>query len=151
MTIHTYSFLDVMCVMTGPGGVVNMGGNSGVSKEGITIEATEDIGTTTYGAGGEWMHSLHAARPAKAMVRILKTSPINALLSTLFALQTSTASLFGQNQILVSDIGRGDIVTCFGVRFGQFPSITWAEDANMNEWSFIVGRVNWNLGDGQVV
>lgn len=150
MTIHAYSFLDVKCVMKGPGVVVNLGGNSGVSKEGITIEPTEDIGTTTYGAGGEWMHSLHAARPAKAMVRLLKTSPINAILSTAYNLQTASASVFGQNQFLLSDIGRGDIVTCFGVRFGQFPGITWAEDAGMNEWSFVVGRVNWLLGPGEV-
>ena len=53
MTAHTYSFLDVQCSMTGPGGVAVMGGSSGAAKEGITFEPSEDIGSLTIGAGGE--------------------------------------------------------------------------------------------------
>lgn len=147
---HTYSFLDVQCAIAGPGGVISLGGDGGAAKEGITVEPSEDIGTMQIGAGGEVMHSLHAGRPAKAMVRLLKTSSVNALLSAMFNLQASSASVYGQNTIVVSDSARGDIVSCFSAAFAKFPGVTWAEDANYNEWTFNVGRVNWNLGTGTV-
>jgi hypothetical protein len=151
MTAHTYSFLDIQATMTGPGGVVVFGGQGGAAKEGITIEPTEDIGTLTIGAGGEGMHSLHAGRPAQAMIRLLKTSPINAILQAMYNLQVSSGSLYGRNVIVVSDTARGDVITCIAAAFKRFPSITYAEDGNMNEWSLNVAQVSWLLGTGQLV
>ena len=150
MTAHTYSFLDVQCSMTGPGGVAVMGGSSGAAKEGITFEPSEDIGSLTIGAGGEYMHSLHAGRPGKAIIRLLRTSPVNAVLSAMFNLQAASASVWGQNTIVVVDTARGDIITGLGTAFGQFPGITYAEDGNMNEWTFKIGKISWNLGTGEV-
>jgi hypothetical protein len=150
MTAHTYSFLDVQGTITGPGGVAIFGGQGGAAKEGITIEPSEDIGTLTIGAGGEGMHSLHAGRPAKAMIRLLKTSPINAILQAMYNLQVSSGSLYGNNVIVVSDTSRGDVITCLNSAFSRFPTITYAEDGNMNEWSFNVAQVSWLLGTGQL-
>lgn len=148
---HTYSFLDVQCALSGPGGNISMGGDgSGAAKEGITIEPSEDIGTMQIGAGGEAMHSLHAGRPARATIRLLKTSPINSVLNQLFNTQVSTSALYGKNTIVVSDSARGDIVQCLFAGFTKFPNVTWAEDGNYNEWMFNVGRVSWNLGDGGI-
>ena len=142
---HTYSFNDVQCTLAGPGGVAVMGGQSGAAKEGITIEPSEDIGNMQIGAGGEVMHSLH---PGRATVRLLKTSPVNAVLSQLFNLQAASASLWGKNTIVVTDLARGDIVTCLFSAYTKMPSVTWAEDGNYNEWSFNVGVLSWDLGDG---
>lgn len=146
---HTYSFTDVQCTMTGPGGVAVMGGGSGVSKEGITVSPSEDIGTMQIGAGGEVMHSLHAARPGRATIRLLKTSPVNAVLSAMFAVQAASAALWGKNTLVVSDTARGDVVTCLLTAFTKFADLTYAEDGNMNEWSFNVGYISFNLGTGQ--
>lgn len=145
---HTYSFNDVQCTLVGPALVASMGGQSGVSKEGITIDPLEDIGHMDIGAGGEGMHSLHVGRPGKATIRLLKTSPVNSLLSSGFAIQASSAALWGKNTIVVTDNARGDIVTCLSCAFTKHTGVTWAEDGNYNEWSFNVVFVSFNLGDG---
>ena len=48
----TYSFLDIVVSMTGPGGVINLGSGAGNTKEGIKIEAAEDIDHMDIGADG---------------------------------------------------------------------------------------------------
>lgn len=146
---HTYSFTDVQCTLIGPGGVAVMGGSSGAAKEGITVSPSEDLGTMQIGAGGEVMHSLHAARPGRATVRLLKTSPVNAVLSAMLAVQAASAALWGKNTLTVSDTARGDIVTCISSAFTKWADLTYAEDGNMNEWSFNVGYISFFLGDGQ--
>ncbi len=148
MTSYTYSFASVMATLSGPGGSISLGNGAGTADEGITVEPTEDVGTMTTGSDGTPMHSLHAARPGRATVRLLKTSPTNALLSQLFAQQTSNPANHGRNTIVVSDIARGDLVTCSFSGFARHAPITWAKDANFNEWSFNVGRVIFNLGSG---
>ena len=39
----TYSFLNIMCSITGPNGNVTIGAGSGAAEEGITVEPTGDI------------------------------------------------------------------------------------------------------------
>lgn len=145
---HTYSFADVQATLQGPGGVAILGGESGAAKEGITIEPSEDVGVMTVGAGGEVMHSLHVGRPGKAIVRLLKTSPLNAVLSAMFATQAGSAATFGKNTLVIGDIARGDIVTCLYTAFAKFAAINYGEDAGMNEWTFNVGRISFFLGTG---
>lgn len=143
----TYSFKDVQCTLTGPGGYASLGGDGGgVSDEGITIEPTEDVDTMTTGAAGDIMHSLHAARPANISIRLLKTSPNNAVLSTLFSFQTSSSAFHGRNVIAVSDFVSGDIVTCTQVAFSKHAGVTYSKDGNYNEWTF-KGKVTFALGD----
>lgn len=148
MTAHAYSFLDVKASIVGPGGTFQLGAGAGVADEGITIEPTEDVGTMATGADGQGMHSLHAARPGRATIRLLKTSPVNKQLSLLFSLQTTSSSLYGQNIITVSDVARGDLAVCQQAAFAKHAPITWAKDANFNEWVFNVPNISWLLGDG---
>lgn len=124
-----------------------MGGQSGAAREGISIEP-EAIGTMQVGAGGEIMHSLHAARPGRATVRLLKTSPVNAVLSQMYAVQASGSENWGKNTLIVSDTARGDIITCLYTGFAKFPTINYAEDGDFNTYEFNVGYVSFNLGDG---
>ena len=49
---NTYSFLDVNAGIVGPGGAFSLGNGAGVSDEGITVAASEDIGAMTIGADG---------------------------------------------------------------------------------------------------
>jgi hypothetical protein len=145
--MSTYAFADVSCTLLGPGGTISLGYGAGTSDEGISITMLEDKTTMTTGADGSVMHSLHAGRAADIVVRLLKTSPANAQLSQLYQAQSASSLLWGKNVIKVSDTARGDIVAATDVAFARHAPITYAKDANINEWTF-KGAVIQLLGTG---
>lgn len=144
----TYSFLDVQAAIAGPGGGFSIGSDAGVAEEGITVEPTEEKNTMTIGAGGDTMHSLHAGKSGKVTIRLLKTSPVNQKLSQLYALQTSSSALHGQNTLNVTDPSRGDVVSCQEVAFAKPPTLTYGKEGGMNEWEFHAGNIDQHLGSG---
>ncbi len=146
--MSTYSFLDVSAALSGPGGTINMAAGAAVSDEGITIEPVEDKNIMTIGADGNGMHSLAANESSTVTVRLLKTSPVNAQLQTMYNYQTTSAVLHGRNTITVRDAGRGDIITLEKVAFKKRASITYAKEGGMNEWTFDAIKTNQVLGVG---
>lgn len=145
--MSTYSFLNIQAALVGPGGSFPLGSGVGAAEEGITSAMSEEKNTATAGADGEIMHSLHASNLGRLTVRLLKTSPVNAQLSTLYNFQRSTPSLWGQNIITVTDAVRGDVVTGTTMAFVKHPDISWAKDGNTVEWEF-VGKLIEQLGSG---
>ncbi len=153
----TYSFLDVQVSIVGPGinasiegptpGSEQIGSSAGVAKEGVTLAYDEPKTTTTTGADGQIMQNLHAGQTGKITVRLLKTSPINAVLSQAYAAQRGTAANWGQNVIVITNTVSGDQGTGDQMAFEKFPDDTWAEDGNILEWVF-TGVVDNNLGAG---
>ncbi len=130
---NTYSFLDVHCAISGPGGSFSLTG--GAAKEGISIERREPKNKLTIGADGSGLHSLRADDSAKAMVRLLKNSPVNALLMGMYNFQKLSSENWGINTIsLVSAIG-DDLALRF-VAFTTLPKVTYDEEGPMNEWEF---------------
>jgi len=144
----TYSFLDVQATLSGPGGSINLGNGAAAADEGITVEFDEDRDTMTTGADGTPMHSLHASKAGKMTVRLLKTSPVNAQLSQMAAVQFSSAALHGANTLTVNDTSRGDNVSGRQVAFAKHSPVTYAKDAGMNEWPFNIGVLDITLGAG---
>lgn len=144
-----YSFQNVQASLSGPGGNISLGYGSGNSEEGISTEMIEDKDTMVLGADGTPMHSLHAGNGKRVTIRLLKTSPINALLSDLYNFQTASSGNHGQNVIVISDVERGDVETVTDAAFTRFPAVTWAKDANMNEWTFQGVAAGTTLGIGQ--
>lgn len=145
--MSTYSFLSIAASLAGPGGVISLGYGAGTAEEGISVEPIEEKDLMTVGADGQIMHSLRAGNPGRATVRLLKTSPVNALLQNLYNLQRSSAALWGQNVMVISDIVRGDILTITTVAFSRQTPITYGKDGGMNEWTFF-GNLNQQLGFG---
>ena len=143
----TYSFLDVNATLQGPGGTYSLSEN-GIANEGITIETNERV-TTVYGADGEWMHSLHAARGGRVTIRALRTGLINAFLSQLFAFDTSSSANTGQNLITVTDLLRGDDWTIFGAALVKLPTNTYATEGGIVEWQFNAGDIHGAFGVGR--
>ena len=143
-----YSFEDVQVTLAGPGGVASLGYGAAVAKEGISIDFIEDKDAMTTGADGKAVHSLRASKAAKVTVRLMKTSPQNAVLNQMFNTQTSSALFWGKNVLTVTNPVTGDDYPCTEVAFAKFPAITWAEDANMNEWTFNAGEADPILGVG---
>ena len=146
--MSTYSFLDVVAAIAGPGGAFSIGSDAGISEEGISVEMAEEKNTMTIGASGQVMHSLHAGKSGNVTIRLLKTSPVNRQLSQLYNLQTSSSALHGQNQLTIRDRSRGDVVSCKQVAFAKNPAITFAKDGGMNEWTFQAGEISYLLGSG---
>lgn len=142
----TYSFLSIVAAINGPGGAINLGQGAGASEEGISVEATGEIDTLTIGADGSGMHSLHADKSGRVTVRFLKTSPTNALLSAMYAFQTSSPAQHGQNTITIVDSVRGDVVTCRQCAFQKAPALTYGREAGMNEWEFTAVAIDRTLG-----
>jgi hypothetical protein len=143
---NTYSFLDVNAGIVGPGGAFSLGNGAGVSDEGITITASEDIGTMTIGADGTGMHSLHADKSGKLAVRLLKTSPTNQLLSALYAFQTAGGASYGQNTIVIVDKSRGDVITASQVGMSKAPDLAYAKEGGTVEWMFNAIKIERTLG-----
>ena len=146
---QTYSFLDVQATLVGPGGAISLGSGAGTAEEGITIERLDDKDSMVIGSDGTPMHSLHASKAGTVSIRVLKTSPVNFQLATMYALQTVSSALHGQNVLTISDTNRGDVTTCQSVAFRRFTGITYAKDANMNEWAFNAGIIDTLLGVGR--
>lgn len=142
----TYSFLDVNAAIVGPGGAFSLGAGAGVSEEGITITPNGDISGMQIGADGNGQHSLYADKSGRINVRVLKTSPVNQLLSALYAFQTAAGSTHGQNTIAINDSQRGDVITCTQVAFAKAPDLTFAKDAGMVEWEFMAIKIERTLG-----
>lgn len=144
--MSTYSFLDVHCSMTGPGGVVDLGAGAQTSDEGITFETNEDINTMTIAADGGVMHSLGANKSRTCTVRLLKTSPTNQILQTMYAFQTISSSNHGQNTITLVNPVTGDAITAQKVAFKRGVPLTYGKEAGLNEWTFDVGIFDAALG-----
>lgn len=145
--MSTYSFLSVAASIVGPGLAAQIGSTSGAAKDGLSTEFDEDKTTVTTGADGDIMTSLRASQTGKIVVRLLKTSPINAVLSQAYNFQRLNPGSWGQMNLRVVDKARGDVVTGTQMAFVRFPSNTWSEEGNTLEWSF-VGIVNEVLGAG---
>lgn len=143
---QTYSFLEVQAAIVGPGGAISLGSGSGAAEEGISVDPTEDINTMTIGADGTGMHSLHAGKSGTVTVRLLKTSPVNALLMAMYNFQTAAATTHGQNTITIADAARGDVITCRQCAFAKAPPLAYGKDAGLNEWSFQAVAIDRSLG-----
>ena len=148
MPSNTYSFLDTQASIVGPGGAFSIGAGAGISKEGITIESANDINAMTIGADGKGMHNLHADKSGTVTVRVLKTAPVNALLSAMAAFQRSSSLNHGGNTITITNSTLVDVISCKQCAFKKMPSITYAEDGAMNEWTFDVIEIDYGLGGG---
>ena len=146
-----YSFLNVNAAIAGPGGAAIFGNGAAAAEEGITIEMIEDKDVMTIGADGAGQHSLIASDAAKVTLRLLKTSPWNAVLMAMYDLQASSSSLWGQNVITIGDIGRNDYNVIQSCAFLKKPTLTYAKEAGTMEWVFNGIKGTSILGTGQTL
>jgi hypothetical protein len=144
---NTYSFAAVQATIVGPGGATPLGNSAGAAEEGITTAPKEEKNTMQVGADDSIMHALHAANPGRVTIRLLKTSPVNAILSAMYNFQRSSPGNWGQNTIVVSDTFRGDICTLSVAAFVGNPALTYDKAGRFNEWVF-EGRLIEQLGAG---
>lgn len=142
----SYAFNDVAATLSGPTGNINLAYGAGAANEGITFEPAGDKNTMTIGAGGSVQHSLHADKSGRVILRYLKTSPTNALLQQAYDIQTSTASLHGQNTIMCQQKAAGDVTTARQVAFKRKAPITYAVEAGIMEWELDAGMIDTVLG-----
>lgn len=144
----TYSFLDVVAAIAGPGLIANIGAGASVAEEGITITPIEDKNVMTIGADGKGQHSLIASDACTVTVRLLKTSPINAMLMAAYQFQTTSSALHGRNVITVTNPTSGDVTVVQQGAFKKKPEITYAKEAGFNEWVWDGIKADTLLGIG---
>lgn len=146
----TYSFLNIVAAIAGPGAAFNLGVGASIAEEGITIEAIEDKNVMTIGADGKGQHSLIASDAVKVTIRVLKTSPLNGYLMAAYDLQSASSALWGQNVITIADTARQDLTLVQSAAFVKKPAITYAKEAGFNEWVLdgISGNTVLGIGIG---
>lgn len=144
----TYSFLDVVASIIGPGGAITLGNGAGSADEGISVEFADEVNQMTIGADGSVMHSLHASKASVVTVRLLKTSPINKQLMLLYNFQRVSSLAHGRNVINIRDVIRGDTYTCRLAAFKKVPANQYSKDGNTLEWTFDCGITDVVLGLG---
>ena len=142
----SYSFLDIVASLSGPGGDIDLIGCN--SEEGISIEPTGDKNIMTIGADGCAMHSLRGDNSGTVTIRLLKTSGHNAQLQQLYTSQKESSTKWGQNTISIKDMARGDDITCSECAFTRDPATTYATEGGINEWVFHAGKIDKVLGSG---
>lgn len=148
MNPFTYSFLDVNAAIVGPGGSFPLGSGAGAAEEGISVEPAADLNVMTIGADGLGMHSLIANKAAKITIRLLKTSPTNALLQTMLSFQRTTGANHGQNTLTITNKVSGDVITSQQVAFSKQPPISYAKEGGTIEWAFDAILTDVGLGAG---
>lgn len=146
--MSAYSFLNISCQMVGPGIISNLAAGAAVSEEGITVEATTDKNVMTIGADGIGQHSLVADDSCVLTIRLLKTSPLNAALMIAYDIQTVSSALHGINTFTLSDSARGDFSVIQQAAFKKRPTLTYAKEGGMMEWTFDGIEINSILGGG---
>lgn len=146
MARNSYSFLDFQAAIVGPGGAFSLS-NVGNAEEGITIAPTGDRNTMQVGADGRGQHSLHGDKSGRVTVRLLKTSPVNKQLMSMYNFQTASSSAHGQNTITLSDSKRGDVITCLQCAFVRHPDLNFQKVAGIVEWIFDAITIDSVLGD----
>jgi hypothetical protein len=144
----TYSFVDNLAGIAGPGISLSFNSGSGVADEGISVTMMEDKNNMVVGADGGGIHSLHAGNAGTVTIRLFKTNPINAALSAAYNYQKSTAALWGSNVIHIANPSRGDSVVCSDCAFRRQPDYQNAKDGGVVEWVFDTLFVSEILGDG---
>ena len=142
---QSYSFKDVNAAIVGPGGAFSLTGSA--AEEGITIEMRADKNDLQVGADGNWMHSLRADKSGTITISLLKNSPINAQLSGMYNLQTSSSTLWGQN-VLTIVTSVGDAITIAGAAFKRQPTVVYATVGGINQWVLEAGSVDMVLASG---
>lgn len=143
----TYSFLSVTASLTGATGSVDLSYGASIAKEGITVTPTGSRNTMTVGSDGEVMHSLKADKSGTVMVRLLKTSPQNKKLMSMFNAQQLSTSAWGNNVITIRQRDANDMIVCRSVAFQNMPTITYAEEGGLMEWTFDCGKIDGILGE----
>lgn len=144
----TYSFLDVLAAIVGPGGSFQLGSGAGAAEEGITVDPSADIDVMTIGADGQGMHSLVANKGGRLVIRLLKTSPVNAQLQAMLAFQRTSGANHGQNTITITNRQSGDAITGQMAAFAKQPTISYAKEGGMIEWEFNAILTDVGLGAG---
>jgi hypothetical protein len=140
-----YSFIDTLVTFSGPTGAFPLTG--GVAAEGISITMHMENATTIWGADGSYIHSLIAQKGAEISIKLLKNSLLNELLSVAYNLQKTSSILSGQNIITINST-LGDSIIASGVIFKKLPTVTFAQEAQIMEWTFTAGKAEVVLGAG---
>lgn len=140
--MSTYSFQDVTATLAGTTGVVDLGFGAANAKEGITVALATPRNTMTVGADGEVMHSLKADKSGTVTVRLLYTSPTNALLQAMYDAQALSSSAWGNNVIVIRNKGNNETTTCRSCAFQKQPDRVYAEEGTTLEWVFDCGKID---------
>ena len=142
----TFSFMDVQASLVGPTGTVSLGYGAAAAEEGISIDMAGDKNSMMIGADGEGMHSLHADKSGTVTVRLLKTSPTNAVLMAMYDAQTLSSALHGKNIITVTNSQSGDITVARSCAFKRKPNLSYKKDGDVVEWSWDAIKIDTILG-----
>jgi hypothetical protein len=132
----TYSFLDVLASLVGPGGSINLAAGAATTDEGLTVEYKDEKNIQTSGADGSVMNALNASKSGMIIVRLLKTSPVNQQLSQMYNVQSQSSAAWGLNVISIKNPTSGDSILGTYAAFKKHPSVTYDKDGRYNEWAF---------------
>lgn len=144
----SYSFQDIVGSLIGPGIAQSIGAGSGNADGGITLTRAEVKNTMAVGADGTVMHSMHAGNHGTLTISLMKTAPLNQMLSSAYNFQRANSANWGRNSVSLRDPQRGDWWACAQVAFQKHPDITYAKDSDIIAWTFDVGAVDGAFGSG---
>lgn len=143
-----YSFLDVTLSINGPNISATIGGDgTGSAEEGFSVIYEEDADVMTPGASGDVMHSLTANKRGRIELHLLKTSPINALISHSYTADRSFGSTeWGQNEVVVRNPVSGDTYHATRGAWRKFADNAYQVRGNIMVWTLNCSQIDPALG-----
>ena len=144
----TYSFSDTLATINGPGlSGINLS-QQGEAEEGISWRFLNPKNTMTGGAAGDVMHNLMSSNRGEFIIRLLKTSPLNAILGQAYFVQSAATPLWGQNVITVANTTLQDNISGVQCAFRKFTDLAYRTEGGTNVWEFDVAILTPTLGGG---
>lgn len=136
-----YSFQDTIMVVNG---VEITGWADG--DDVIDIERRSDSITDKIGADGGMMISVGTDKSGSVKFKLMQTSPSNAYLTGLIALQEASGSTFVPCFLLFRDTYRQDLATGTQGYIKKPAKMTRGAQGNTQEWEIIVERLDLAFG-----
>jgi len=113
----------------------------------ITVARRNDSASDKVGADGRMAVALHADRSGEITVKLMQTSPGNSYLNKFHAFQEAGPSRFIPVNIMFQDSSRQDMGVGSVGYIKKLPEITRGVGINIQEWVFVVERLDLVLGN----
>jgi len=136
-----YSFQDTVMVING---VEITGWADG--DDVIDIERRSDSVTDKMGADGQMMISVGTDKSGTVKVKLMQTSPSNAMLTNIMSLQEASGSLFVPVVVKFQDTYRQDLAIGTQGYLKKPSKLTRGAGGNTQEWEIVVERLDLAFG-----
>lgn len=134
-----YSFLDLVCIVAG---IPLYGFADG--NDAIIVKRRNPVGTLTVGSDGFGTFAKNADKSYEITIKLMDTSPSNAVLQDILDTSDFIGTVFVPVQI--QNLSALDSVNCAGATVSVQPDLQAGKDSNVREWVLVTNAAEVYIG-----